>query len=119
MYDDVIEAKLKFCIEHIVAIESYTLNLKSSEEFIQKLDGLIYDGTLMRLQALCELLKSISIKHPKVITDLNYPEINDLIKFRDYASHHYERLIHEIVYDITQNDIPKLKNAIILLINKN
>ena len=73
----------------------------------------------MRLQALGELLKSISAKHPEVITDLNYPEINDIIKFRDYASHHYERLVHEIVYDITQSDIPKLKVCLLLLIKKN
>ena len=83
------------------------------------MNGLTYDGTLMRLQALGELLKSISAKHPEVITDLNYPEINDIIKFRDYASHHYERLVHEIVYDITQSDIPKLKVCLLLLIKKN
>ncbi len=73
----------------------------------------------MRLHALGDLLKSISVKHPEVIVDLNYPEITDVIKFRDYASHHYERLVHEIVYDITQRDIPKLKECLLILINKN
>lgn len=97
MYSDIIKSKLEYCLEHIQAIENYTENIISPNEFIQKYSGLTYDGTLMRLQALGELLKSISIKHPEIITDLNYPEINDVIKFRDYASNHYERLVHEIL----------------------
>src|SRR3989344_5628018 len=99
MYSDVVRAKLEYCLEHIEAIESYTTAITNPAEFIQKHNGLTYDGTLMRLQALGELLKNISIKHPEIITDLNYPEITDVIKFRDYASHHYERLAFEIVYD--------------------
>ena len=118
MYNDVINAKLEYCLEHIEAIEIYTKGISSSKEFIEKYNGLTYDGTVMRLQALGELLKSISSKHPQVITDLNYPDLSDVIKFRDYASHHYERLVHEIVYDITQSDIPKLKACLLILINK-
>ncbi len=114
MYSDLIKTKLEYCLEHIEAIENYTFSITNSTEFIQKYNGLTYDGTLMRLQALGELLKNISVKHPEVIKDINYPEINDVIKFRDYASHHYERLVHEIVYDITQRDIPKLKECLLL-----
>jgi len=118
MYSDIVKSKLEYCLEHIAAIESYISGITNSTVFIQKYNGLTYDGTLMRLQALCELLKSISSKHPQAIIDLNYSEINDLIKFRDYASHHYERLVHEIVYDITQRDIPMLKECLVILINK-
>lgn len=117
MYNDIVKSKLDYCVEHIEAIESYIKGVSSPKEFIEKLNGLTYDGCLMRLQALGELLKNISTKHPQVISDLNYPEINDVIKFRDYASHHYEMLVHEIVYDITQNDIPKLKACLLILIN--
>ncbi|MFY9309671.1 MAG: HepT-like ribonuclease domain-containing protein [Bacteroidia bacterium] len=119
MYNDLVRSKLEYCLEHILAIENYTESIVTPLEFIQKHNGLTYDGTLMRLQALGESLKNISIKHPQVIVDLNYSEINDVIKFRDYASHHYERLIHEIVFDIIQSDIPKLKVCLEILINKN
>lgn len=119
MYSEIVKAKLEYCLDHINAIEDYTKNISNSKEFIEKYNGLTYDGTLMRLQALGELLKSISNKHPEVITDLNYPDINDLIKFRDYASHHYERLVHEIIYDISQRDIPKLKECLLVLLKKN
>jgi len=118
MYSEIIITKLEFCLEHIDAIENYTSGIITPIEFLQKYNGLTYDGTLMRLQALGELLKNISNKHPEIISDLNYPEINDVIKFRDYASHHYERLIYEIVFDITQSDIPKLKQCLLTLINK-
>ena len=33
-------------------------------------------------------------------------------RFRDLVSHHYEHVDHEIVYDICQNHIPRLKNVI-------
>lgn len=115
MYNEIIITKLEYCLEHIKAIEDYTKNIVDSTDFIKKQDGLVYDGTLMRLQALGEVLKSISIKHPEVIADLNYADINDVIKFRDYASHHYEMLLHEIVFDITQSDIPKLKACLLQL----
>ncbi len=118
MYNPIILSKLAYCIEHIKAIENYTEGISDPEEFINKHNGLTYDGTLMRLQALGELLKSIVQKHPELISDMNYPEINDVIKFRDYVSHHYERLIHEIVYSITQIDLPKLKDRLLNLMNQ-
>lgn len=119
MYSDDILAKIYTCLEHITAIEKYTNGIANSDEFVQKNDGLTYDGTLMRLQALTEMLKKIAAKHPIVITDLNYPEISDVIKFRDYASHHYELLLYEVVYSITKTDIPKLKQSLLKLISTN
>lgn len=81
-------------------------------------DGVQYDAILMRLQALGENLKRISLKHPFVIKDLEYSEIDNVIRFRDYVSHHYEQLENEVVFDICSLKIPLLKNCIISLINK-
>lgn len=117
MYSDDVLAKLHTCLGHITAIEKYTNGIAGADEFVQKYDGLIYDGTLMRLQALTEMLKKISAKHPNVIEDLDYPEIADVIKFRDYASHHYELLLYEVVYSLTQADIPKLKQSLLKLVS--
>ncbi len=116
MYNDIVKAKLEFCLEHISVIEAYTQGIVSASEFWEKYNGLTYDGTLMRLQALGESLKVIAVKHPKVIEDLNYPDINDLIRFRDFVSHHYELLEHEIIFNTTQYDIPKLKECLLRLI---
>ncbi len=117
MYNEIILTKLSYCLEHIEAIEEYTKGISDAEIFVTKQNGLIYDGSLMRLQALGELLKSISTKHPKIIEDLNYKEIYDVIKFRDYASHHYERLAHDIVFSIIQINLPELKTCVLRLIN--
>jgi uncharacterized protein with HEPN domain len=118
MYNELILTKLLYCLEHIEAVEEYTKDISDAEGFITHQKGLTYDGSLMRLQALGELLKSISLKHPTIIKDLNYKDINDVIKFRDYASHHYERLAHDIVYSIIQINLPELKVCLLKLLNK-
>ena len=43
-----------------------------------------------------------------------YAEIewDKIARFRDLVSHHYEHVDHEIVYDICQNHIPRLRDVI-------
>ena len=53
-----------------------------------------------------------------VIDDLTYPEILNVIRFRDYVSHHYEQLEHEVVFDICSLKIPLLKDCISSLLKK-
>jgi len=109
MYSEIVIARLHTCLEHIRAIEIYSNDCTDAETFFSKNNGANYDGSLMRLQALGERLKSISKKHPFVIDDLSYPEINSVIRFRDYVSHHYEQLEHESVFEICRYKIPELK----------
>lgn len=84
---------------------------------LREYKGLTYDGSIMRLQALGENLKRIAIKHPFVIEDLNYSEIDNVIRFRDYVSHHYEQLEHETVFEICTIKITELKKCISYLID--
>lgn len=116
MYDELLQSKLKTCLEHTEAIEKYFDNLVSVENFYSKNNGANYDASLMRLQALGERLKNIIKKYPFVEKDLDYPEINNVVRFRDYVSHHYELLEHEIIYDICRIKIPLLKSCILRLI---
>lgn len=118
MYNEVVLAKLYTCLEHIEAVERYFTGTENSDQFFNLNGGANYDATLMRLQALGENLKRISQKHSFVIEDLNYGEIENVIRFRDYVSHHYEQLEHELVFDICASKIPDLKKAILALINK-
>ncbi|HRP30349.1 MAG TPA: DUF86 domain-containing protein [Agriterribacter sp.] len=117
MFSEIINAKLNVCLEHIDTIFKYTHNIKSADEFVLSRGGLTFDGTLMRLQALTETIKKISSVHPEVIEQLNYPELSDLIKFRDYVSHHYEMMAHEVVFSIVKHDLPKLRDAISRLLS--
>lgn len=109
MYSEIVAARLHTCLEHIRAIEIYVGDSPDAETFFSKNNGANYDGSLMRLQALGERLKNISKKHPFVIDDLHYPEINSIIRFRDYVSHHYEQLEREVIFEICRYKISELK----------
>lgn len=116
MYDELLLSKLKTCLEHTEAIEMYFGDAVSAESFYSKNNGANYDASLMRLQALGERLKNIIKKYPFVENDLNYSEINNVIRFRDYVSHHYELLEHETIFEICRFKIPELKTCILRLI---
>ena len=100
MYDELLVSKLQTCLEHIEAIEIYLGDSATAAHFHGKNSGANYDGSIMRLQALGERLKNITHKYPFIITDLSYPEINNVIRFRDFVSHHYELLEHETIFEI-------------------
>lgn len=34
------------------------------------------------------------------------------MRLRDIISHHYENMDHEIIYDVCQNHVPKLKRTV-------
>lgn len=118
MFEQEAIMKLELCIDHIIAIEKYISNIKNANDLFMINDGICYDAVLMRLQALSEMLKKINNLYPKVIDALQYDEINNLIKFRDLVSHHYELLEYEIIYSICTIDLPILKNCIIEKIRK-
>jgi uncharacterized protein with HEPN domain len=43
-----------------------------------------------------------------------YPQIEwpNIMKLRDIISHHYQRVDHEIIYDICLNNLPDLKKVV-------
>lgn len=118
MYNEIVLARLYTCLDHINAIIKYFNAIQQDSISFQN-DELHYDAILMRLQALGENLKRIDKKHPEVIVDLGYTEIDDVIRFRDYVSHHYEQLETEVIFDICKNKIPVLENCITTLIKQN
>ena len=118
MFNNIQLLQLQLCVEHIQTIEIYLNNILDSEDLFIKDDGVYYDTVLMRLQALCESLKKLNINSPDIIIALKYPHIDDLIKFRDLVSYHYEKLKHEIIYDICTTELPLLKGCINNFINE-
>jgi uncharacterized protein with HEPN domain len=63
----------------------------------------------MRLQVVGESVRKIQ----KIKTSFfeRYPEIewDKIARFRDFVSHHYSQVDHEIVFDICKVHIPQLK----------
>lgn len=57
-------------------------------------------------------MKRLQKKAPSLLNRYAGIEWEKIARFRDLVSHHYEHVDHEIVYDICQNHIPKLRGII-------
>jgi len=119
MLDDIIRDNLQIIWESIILIENRFSKINSADDLVSSADGvLILDAIAMRLQVTGELLKKIS-KMDKTLLE-NYPEIewDKIMRLRDIVSHHYEKVDHEIIFDICKNHIPRLKSTIHDIIEK-
>ncbi len=113
MLNDVIIDNLQIIMESIVLIEDRFSKINNADDLVSSDSGiLILDGITMRLQVVGELLRKIN-KMDKSLLE-KYPEIewDKIIRLRDIVSHHYEKLDHEIIFDICKNHIPKLKTTV-------
>ena len=119
MLDDIIRDNLQIILESIILIENRFSKMNSADDLVSSADGvLILDAIAMRLQITGELLKKIS-KMDKTLLE-NYPEIewDKIMRLRDIVSHHYEKVDHEIIFDICKNHIPRLKSTVHDIIEK-
>lgn len=119
MSNSVYQYSLETIFVHLQICNKRFSNIENPSDFIDTENGLILlDSIVTRLQAIGELVKNTL----KINSNLqvNYPEIdwNNIIRFRDFISHHYEMLDYEIVFEICNNFLPKLENAIQLELNK-
>ena len=118
MSNSVYQYSLETIFVHLQICNKRFSNIENPSDFIDTENGLILlDSIVTRLQAIGELVKNTL----KINSNLqvNYPEIdwNNIIRFRDFISHHYEMLDYEIVFEICNNFLPKLENAIQLELN--
>jgi len=96
-------------LEHLKVCEKRFLEIKKPNDFIESENGnTILDAIVTRLQAVGENLKRMNKNNPQILQ--KYPSVDweKIIRFRDFISHHYEKLDYEIIYDICKVDVPKL-----------
>ena len=77
------------------------------------------DGICMQLIAIGEALKNIDkITHQSLLP--NYPDINwkGAKAMRDIISHHYFKVDAEIIFEVCENKIGPLRNAIKRILNE-
>ena len=113
MSDEILSEILESVLDSIEIIEDRFADVKSSAYFIESDDGLtLLDSISMRLQHVAETIGKLYRKRPEFFAA--HPSINwdDIIQFRNFISHHYEFLDHEIIYDICSSDMPLLRQAI-------
>jgi uncharacterized protein with HEPN domain len=95
--------------ENTELIKARFLSIHEPKQFIETPEGLTtLDAIAMRLQYIGECIKRIDKIDPAFFTqhtEIDWPKI---INLRDFISHHYEMLNHEIVFNICEIYIPQL-----------
>jgi uncharacterized protein with HEPN domain len=112
MHEFIID-KCELISESIIAVENYCSNIHSSADFKKdKIGQLHLDAIMMRLQVIGENIKKISKLQNDFFNSVLHYDTTDIIRFRDFISHHYEKTDSDIVFDICKNEIPLLKEKI-------
>ena len=110
---------LNFMMHSIQLIQERFLKINVPDEFILSSEGItVLDSITMRLQVIGESVKKIQKINPSILNRYTEIEWNKISKLRDLVSHHYEEVDHEIVYDICENHIPKLKQTLVKISNE-
>lgn len=92
---------LDLIIESAHLVQERFLKIREAEDFVSTSDGVtLLDAIAMRLQVIGESVKQIQKIDSSFL--LGYPEIEweNISRFRDLVSHHYDHVDHEIVYDL-------------------
>ena len=113
MSEDEILDILDLMLESISLVQFRFAKIGESEDFVSTSDGVtLLDAISMRLQVIGESVKRIQKKDLSLLNRFAEIDWDKIARFRDLVSHHYDHVDHEIVYDICQNHIPRLKDTI-------
>jgi uncharacterized protein with HEPN domain len=112
MRDQIIKERLEGIAEHITVLQQRMEGIASLADFKTEIGEVIYDSILMRLQSIGENIKKIEDLAPGFCDEQLHIEAGNIIRFRDLISHHYELMDIQIIFDIVQNHIPSLKDAV-------
>jgi uncharacterized protein with HEPN domain len=109
-----IKELLQYILYSINLIEQRYSCITTYHDFMLTQDGIEkFDAICMRLQTIGEALKNIH-KHNSQFLIMFEDESywSNIIKFREIVSHHYIDIDPEIVFEICNHELTKLKNLI-------
>jgi uncharacterized protein with HEPN domain len=113
MLDEVIFDRLQLIVEHVTVICQRVIVVNKSWHAIGPDEkSALIDSLIVRLQALSENIKKIQKLDMQFFESELSLNITPIIRFRDLASHHYEKLEEEIILAICKKDVPHLSNTI-------
>lgn len=112
MPEHIIKDRLTAIKQHISIIEKRMKGINKPSDFRTSTGGIIFDAILMRLQALGENIKKIETIQPGFIDEKLAIDVDNIVRFRDLISHHYEKMDTEVIYHIVTEYIPTLKLAV-------
>ncbi len=120
MLNEKLHNDLLLVLEHIDETRSYFTEIKTAEDFVATKQGrAYYDAILMRLQVTGELLKKNYTGNENTFKSHTEIPWNEIIRMRDLISHHYDKLQHEVVFDLCENELPKLKEVLKKIVANN
>lgn len=108
-----IRDRLGYIVKHSKVIIQRMQEAENTYEYAASDKGqLIFDSLIARLQALGENFKKINeLDNNFLSSELNINP-KPLIRFRDIASHHYERMDYQIIFEICNTEVPKILRTI-------
>ena len=110
--DEIIDI-LDLIIESIHLVQERFSRIRVPDDFVLAREGVtLLDAISMRLQVIGESVKRIEKTDLSLLQRYADIEWDKIARFRDLVSHHYEHVDHEIVYDICETHIPKLREVI-------
>ena len=113
MHEAEIADVLDLMLECVRLIQERLSRIEVSEDFVSTSEGVtLLDAISMRLQVIGESVKRIQKLDPLFLEQYSDIEWDKIAKFRDFVSHHYEHVDHEIVFDICKRHVPELEKAI-------
>ena len=106
-----------FVLESIRLIRKRFENIHTSDDFLKDDWGLdMLDAISMRLQAIGEALKNLDKRERKHFLQIAPKEYwSQIIKTRDFISHHYVDIDSETVYEICSSELDELEANILRL----
>jgi uncharacterized protein with HEPN domain len=114
-----VRAILENILTAIERIERRFEGIDSPDDFVSDDEGIDrLDGITMMLIAMGEQLKQLDAVSG-IDLDARYPQVDwkGAKGIRDFLSHHYFALDAEVIFDVCQNKIEGLKQAILDLCN--
>jgi len=109
-----IQELLDYILFSIDLIEERFSHIKNADSFLNDNNSIgILDSISMRLQTIGEALKSIYKRNPTILLNAETDEYwGEIIKLREIISHHYIDIDAEVIFDICETDLSKLKTII-------
>ncbi len=113
MHEEELFDYLELMLHSIELIESRFQKIRIPDDFVESSDGITFlDAISMRLQVIGESVRKTQKVDPSFLKRYSEIEWDKIARFRDFVSHHYSQVDHEIVFDICKVHVPKLKIAL-------
>lgn len=100
------ELRLQDILDAIAKIEAY-ISEANYEEFLE--NTMLIDSVNMNLMIIGEATKNLSTEFQNQYTDVDWRNIAGL---RNIITHEYFRLNLKLIWDVIENELPKLKEQV-------